>query len=125
MSKISPLLIFGMSARAFSGTSAVCPGAGVVPGPVGGVTVPGLTTTEKRWVPPAAALVLATRAAAVPVATGPLESASSELTLPLPVAAGVARVVALVGLGPGLGRRGLLAPGVDQPGAGLRDGHGR
>ena len=36
--------------------------------------------------------------AAVPVATGPLESASRELTLPLPVPAGVARVVELAGL---------------------------
>ena len=62
------------------------------------VTVPGPMTTEKSWVPPPEALVRATRPAAVPVATGPLESATRELTLPLPVAAGFARVVELVGL---------------------------
>ena len=61
------------------------------------VATPGLMTTENSWVPPAEALVLATRPAAVPVATVPLESASRELTLPLPVAAGVARLELLVG----------------------------
>ena len=97
MFQISPLLIFGMSTRAFSGTTAVCPGAGLVPG-VSGVTVPGLTTTEKRWVFATARLDRATRAAAVPVATGPLESVISELILFVPVDAAARRVVALVGL---------------------------
>ena len=63
------------------------------PGPM-----PGLTTTENSWLAPPEALVRATRPAAVPVATAPLESAIRELTLPLPVAAGFARVVELVGL---------------------------
>src|SRR5436853_407895 len=65
--------------------------AGVVP-------TPGLTTTEKSCGPPVAVLVVAVREAAVPVATAPPESASSELTLPLPVAAGLARVVLVAGL---------------------------
>jgi hypothetical protein len=88
------LLIFGMSTRAFSGTTAVCPGAGLVPGVS---AAPGLTTTEKRWVFAVALLVRATRAAAVPMGTTPLESAVSELTLLVLVAAGVARVVVFVG----------------------------
>src|SRR6195952_4424192 len=88
-----------MSVRVVCGTRAVWPGTGVVPGSVGGVTpVPGLTTTEKFGSPPAAVLVVAVREAAVPVATAPPESASSELTLPLPVAAGLARVVLVAGL---------------------------
>ena len=37
--------------------------------------------------------MVAVRLAAVPMATGPLESAVSKLTLPLPVAAGMARLV--------------------------------
>src|ERR1700712_6065733 len=89
-----------MSVRVVCGTRPVCPGGGTVPGSVGGVTppVPGLTTTEKFCSPPAAVLVVAVREAAVPVATAPPESASSELTLPLPVAAGLARVVLVAGL---------------------------
>ena len=60
---------------------------------VGGVTVPvpGLTTTENIGVAPPEMLEVAVLPAAVPVATGPLESPSRELTLPPPVAAGVAR----------------------------------
>ena len=65
---------------------------------VGVVEVPGLTTTENSCSPPAAVLVVAVRDAAVPVATAPLESASRELTLPLPVPAGLARVVLVAGL---------------------------
>ena len=42
--------------------------------------------------------MVAVRPAAVPTATAPLESASRELTLPLPVAAGLARVVLVAGL---------------------------
>ena len=42
--------------------------------------------------------MVAVRLAAVPTATAPLESASRELTLPLPVEAGLARVVLLAGL---------------------------
>ena len=64
----------------------------------GVVAVPGLITTENSWVPPPAALVVAVRPGAVPVATGAPESASRELTLPEPVAAGVARVVLVAGL---------------------------
>ena len=41
---------------------------------------------------------MAVRAAAVPVATGAFESATRELTLPLPVIAGVDLVVELLGL---------------------------
>ena len=67
--------------------------SGGVPG-----SVPGLITTENVWEAPPEALVLATRPGAVPVATAPLESAIRELTLPLPVAAGVDRVVELAGL---------------------------
>ena len=42
--------------------------------------------------------MVAVRPAAVPTATAPLESASRELTLPLPVPAGLARVVLVAGL---------------------------
>ena len=63
----------------------------------GVVAVPGLITTENSWVPPPAALVVAVRPAAVPVGTGALESASSELTLPLAGGRGVARVVLSAG----------------------------
>ncbi len=74
----------------------MCPGAGRVPG-FGGATVPGLITTENFWVFATARLDLATRAAAVPVATGPLESASSELILLVLVDAAARRLVALAG----------------------------
>ena len=46
---------------------------------------------------------MAVRPAAVPVATAAPESASSELTLPPPVAAGVARLVLSAGAVQGLG----------------------
>src|SRR5215203_4040753 len=85
-SQISPLLIFGMSARGVRGTRVLWFGSGF--GSTGGVTVPGLTTTENFWVFATALLDRATRAAAVPVATGPLESATSELILLVLVVAG-------------------------------------
>src|SRR3954469_489158 len=88
-----------MSVRTVWGARVVCPGGGVVPGSVGWtVPVPGLTTTENSCSPPAAVLVVAVRDAAVPVATAPLESASRELTLPLPAPVGLARVVLEAGL---------------------------
>src|SRR4051794_32677146 len=89
-----------MSVRGVCGARPVCPGGGVVPGSVGGVPppVPGLTTTENSCSPPAAVLVVAVREAAVPVGTAAPESASRELTLPLPVDAGLARVVLVAGL---------------------------
>ncbi len=65
---------------------------------VGVVVCPGLITTEKFWSPPVEVLVVAVRAAALPTATAPLESASRALTLPPPVPAGVARVVLVAGL---------------------------
>ena len=92
---------------------------------VGGtpVSMPGLTTTENSWVPPPARLVVAVRPAAVPVGTAAPESASSELTLPPSRwRPRVARLVLSAGAVQVEVGRGLLAPGVDQPGPGL--GHG-
>jgi hypothetical protein len=60
---------------------------------VGTSTSPGATTTESITVRVTAALVVAVRPAAVPVATASFESPRTPLTFPVPVAAAVVREV--------------------------------
>ena len=88
-----------MSVRVVCGTRAVWPGGGVVRvRRLGAAAGAGADHHGEELLAAGAVLVVAVRAAAVPVATAPPESASRELTLPLPVAAGLARVVLVAGL---------------------------